>query len=99
MSDHAANAPERAAVTAEQLIAMFTLDAPIPVRLLYGLYGSRTTFHKWKGMGLEIRTVDGIGPTVRPSSFKTFLLRLRGDATPAVPPESTKARARRASIK
>lgn len=86
---------ERAAITAEQLIAAFTLDAPVPVRVLYGLYGSRSTFHHWRGLGLDVKHVEGMGPTVRPSTFKNFLLRLRGDASPEVQPETTRARAKR----
>jgi hypothetical protein len=86
---------ERAAITAEQLIAAFTLDAPVPVRLLYGLYGSRTTFHHWRTLGLDVKNIEGMGPTVRPSTFKAFLLRLRGDAAPVVQPETTRARAKR----
>ena len=68
--------------TAEQLLAVFVLDAPVPIRLLYGVYGARTTFHKWKHAGLNVKTIPGMGPTVIPSEFKIFLLKLRGDYAP-----------------
>jgi hypothetical protein len=63
----------------EQICAAFILDAPVPIRVLYGLYGSRTSFHNWKKAGLSVKPVKGLGPTVIPSEFKTFLLKQRGD--------------------
>jgi hypothetical protein len=74
-------------ITAEQLLAVFVLDAPVPIRLLYGLYGHRSTFHRWKKEGLDVKHVSGLGPTVIPSKFKVFLLRIRGDYAPAQPVE------------
>lgn len=67
---------------AEQLIAAFALNAPVPIRRLYGMYGSRTTFHKWKGMGLDVKPIPGMGPTVVPIAFRDFLMRLRGEYGP-----------------
>lgn len=63
---------------AELIIAAFTLDAPIPIRVLYGLYGGRTSFHNWKKMGLDVKNVPGMGPTVMPLEFKAFITGLRG---------------------
>jgi hypothetical protein len=73
-------------ITAEQICAAFILDAPVPIRVLYGLYGSRSTFHVWKRLGLDVKTVPGMGPTVLPSSFKRFLLEQRGDWAPQKSP-------------
>lgn len=95
MSEQPQQRGDREAITAEQLIAVFTLDAPVPVRLLYGLYGSRSTFHYWKQIGLDVKPVAGMGPTVVPSRFKSFLLKQRGDIRPDVQPERTSARAKR----
>lgn len=81
------------ALTAEQLIAAFMLDAPVPVRLLYGIYGKRSTFHVWRRKGLDVKTIVGMGPTVIPSSFKVFLLKQRGDWKPMQPPRSVHDRA------
>ena len=84
---------DRAAITAEQLIAAFTLNAPVPERLLYGIYGRRSTFHRWeKEFGLRVRTVPGIGRSIIPSELKSFLMVLRGDASPDVLPKSTRAK-------
>jgi hypothetical protein len=90
MSARKTEADERveAVASAEQLIAAFTLDAPVPIRRLFGFYGSRTTFHNWKHLGLDIKHIEGMGQTVIPSRFRAFLLRLRGDATPTNQPVS-----------
>lgn len=90
-----ADVAEKATITAEQVIAAFTLDAPVPVKVLYGLYGSRTTFHHWRSLGLDVKNVEGMGPTIIPSRFKLFLLQLRGDASPTTQPESIAQRAKR----
>lgn len=76
---------------AEQLIAAFILDAPIPIRRLYGIYGNRTTFHRWKQAGLAVKPIEGMGPTVIPSQFKLFLLKQRGDWKPSNPPPPSAA--------
>lgn len=81
----AAQENEPKTLIAEQLLAAFVLDAPVPIRLLYGLYGSRTTFHEWKNAGLDVKHVEGMGPTIIPSKFKVFLLKLRGDYAPTKP--------------
>lgn len=70
------------AITAEQLLAAFMLDAPVPIRVLYGLYGGRSTFHVWKKLGLSVKPIVGMGPTIIPSEFKIFLLKQRGDYAP-----------------
>jgi hypothetical protein len=67
--------------TAEQLCAAFILDTPVPVRHLYGIYGSRTTFFQWRKMGLCTRAIKGVGPTVIPSEFKAFLADMREKGT------------------
>jgi hypothetical protein len=88
--------PQTAEVaTAEQLIAAFTLDAPVPIRRLIGFYGSRTTFHNWKALGLDVKPIEGMGLTVIPSQFRGFLLRLRGDAAPVNQPASIRKGGRR----
>ena len=80
-------------LTAEQLVAAFILDAPIAVKHLYGIYGSRTTFHAWRKIGLSVKAITGMGPTVVPSEFKIFLLRQRGDYAPTIAaPKPKKAR-------
>lgn len=91
-------------LSAEQLIAMFILDAPVPIRLLYGIYGARSTFHLWRKAGLDVKHVEGMGPTVIPSRFKQFLLKLRGDwAPPQNPigshPQTNKANARAGRVR
>lgn len=68
--------------TTEQLCAAFILDAPVPIRVLYGLYGSRATFYAWGKRGLAMKNIAGMGPTIIPSQFKTFLLKERGDIAP-----------------
>jgi hypothetical protein len=84
MASHKQAAEKRAAsaMTAEQLIAAFILDAPVPVRYLVPFYGSRATFHVWKGKGLDVKHVIGMGPTVIPSEFKIFLLKMRDTYAP-----------------
>lgn len=74
--------PASKTITAEQLCAAFILDAPVPVRHLYGLYGQRSTFAAWKVQGLDIRKLDGLGPSVIPSELKTFLIRKWGTFAP-----------------
>jgi hypothetical protein len=69
-------------LTTEQLCAAFILDAPVPIRHLFGLYGQRSTFASWKAKGLDVKTVPGMGPTIVPSKFKQFLLEQRGDYAP-----------------
>lgn len=85
---------DREIMTAEQLIAAFTLDAPVPVRRLYGIYGSRTTFQYWQGLGLDVKRVPGMGPTVVPSAFRAFLMEQRGDSAPSHPPTPARAKER-----
>ncbi|WP_043588114.1 hypothetical protein [Geminisphaera colitermitum] len=74
---------ERETIDASQLAAAFVLDAPIPIRRLIGLYGSRSTFWKWEKDGLPVRTVEGLGASVVPSQFKNYLLKKFGTINPA----------------
>lgn len=69
-------------LTNEMLAAAFVLDAPIPCRHLHALYGGRSTFAAWKAQGLDIRKLDGLGPSVVPSEFKAFLLKKWGSYAP-----------------
>lgn len=78
------NPREDKTITAEQLLAMMVLDAPIPVRVLFGLYGQRSTFASWKAQGLTIRKLDGLGPCIIPSEFKAFLMKKWGDYAPRI---------------
>lgn len=69
-------------LTSEMLAAAFVLDAPVPIRHLFGLYGGRSTFAVWKGQGLDVRKLDGLGPSVIPSEFKKFLIAKWGTFAP-----------------
>ncbi len=62
----------------EQLCAAFILDLPVPTRNLYGLWGSRSTFRRYRNNGLNVKMAEGMGPTVLPSEFKSFLLKQTG---------------------
>lgn len=69
---------------AEELIAAFALNAPIPIRHLYAIYAGRSTFAAWKAQGLDIRKLDGLGPSVVPSEFRDFLMRKWGGYAPRI---------------
>ena len=71
--------------TADQLMAAFVIDAPIPIHALFATYGCRTTFKSWQKAGLEVKTTPGMGPTVIPSEFKAFLIKIRGEYAPIKP--------------
>ena len=73
---------QRTMLTAEQLCAVFALDAPVALQRLYGVWGSRSSFSRWKKQGLAVFHVEGIGPAVVPSELRIFLLKKRGSITP-----------------
>lgn len=58
--------------TAESLVALVALDAPIPIRAMFGVF-SRSSFYKWKREGLQLLDIPGAGKCVRPSELKAFL--------------------------
>lgn len=71
-------------ITAEMLIFAAIMNTPIPIRHLYGLYGGRSTFASWKKQGLDIRKLDGLGPSVVPSQFIEFMQRKWGSYAPRI---------------
>ena len=62
------------ALAAERLIAADVLDAPVPIRHYFGVYGGRSTFARWKAQGLRVVKIPSMGPAVQPSELKAFLL-------------------------
>ena len=73
--------PERKIET-DQICAAFVLDVPTPIRHLQPLWGCRSTWAAWRKSGLEVRTIEGLGPCVIPSEFKKFLLAKFGTYAP-----------------
>lgn len=76
--------PEDQTLSAEELIALTIVNAPVPIRRLFRLYAQRSTFASWKKQGLDIRNLDGLGPCVIPSEFTAFLMKKWGDAGPRI---------------
>jgi hypothetical protein len=68
------NQSEKKTPCAEELIALFHLDAPVPIKRLFHLYAGRSTFAAWAKQGLRVHRVLGLGPCVIPGELRAFLL-------------------------